>query len=187
VIKTILACISMFTAVAPAVSAAESDTSIRNKDYLYVGLQSSYPVAESRKSFSSGYRHPSLTYMHEYSDRWIMGLGINFKILYRTDTKEDVAIAALSHEIARRIRLSYPTFLDIGNQVMYLLPSEIAAFPLRRSADFRQEIGAGIFAGITHHLADNTVLGIRIGRWRGTGSKKIQCIESTAIIGWTLN
>ena len=186
-IKVILTFTFFLVSWVPLIRASESPPTPGNRDYLFFGLQSSIPVGESTRFFSSGYRHPSIAYMHVFNDEWLMGLGINFKILYRADTKEDIAIASLSHEIARRVRLSYPTFIDIGSQIMYLLPAEVAAFPLRRSADFHQEIGAGLFSEITHQVSTNSLIGLRIGRWRGTGSKQLQCLESTAIVGWTLD
>lgn len=177
----------IFLAFGSKCLATSLNTGSSNNDYIFLGLQGNFPVAESTGKFSSGYRHPSLAYMHDFANQWIMGLGLNFKILYRTDTKKDIAIAALNHEIAKRIRLSYPTYLDIGAQTMFLLPSETAKLPLQKTSEFGPEIGAGIYAQVIHHFSGPLAMGVRVGRWRGTGTKQIQCLETAAILGWMID
>ena len=160
---------------------ADMDTS---GDSYGLGLARNYPQSLSRGELESGYYHPSFHFYHQMQDNWVMELAIQFRILYRSSDKDDLALWSLSHFTSKRFRLSYPLFFEAGVAVSYLLPAEKAMIPLRRHGDFEAEVGTGLQIGLLYKASRNTFNAIRIERWRGTATQTFHGLQTSLVWGF---
>lgn len=158
-----------------------------SRTYLSLELGRNYPLSFSQNQFEAGPLHPILGYRFALDSSWIMGIGTQFKILSkkaRVDSRE-IALWTIYHEAMFTVRLDHPNYLLIGPKLLYLLPAKVATVPLQRDDNFAVEIGAGISVGLAH-LADPWLFTLRVDRWRGTTTTRLQGLEIALGVSFSL-
>ena len=156
--------------------------------YLSLELGRNYPLAFSQNSFDTGPEHPLIGYRYTLDESWLMGIGLQFKIMSRRDKSEsrELALWTIIHESLFSIRLDHPIYLLVGPKILYLLPAKTATIPLDRDNKFPVEIGAGLSASFAY-VSDSWMLTLRADRWRGTSTSKLQGLELAFGISFALS
>jgi hypothetical protein len=158
-----------------------------SSDYLALGIARNFPADLSKETFERGYLHPVLSYHHVSSDRWMNGIGVQFKMLRYKDDKRNLAILTISQESLIIVRLHHPSYLLLGSKLFYLYPAQRSSLPLQSDPKLGLEIGIGLSAGFLYTFAEKWTLSFYVDRWRGTKTRKIQGLETGARILYHLN
>lgn len=177
-------------AVAPAVGFAQepaaptppappvADVNPFARTYLSLELARNYPLAFSQNRFEPGPLHPVFGYRYDLDEHWLMGIGAQFKIMTRRDRTQsrEIALWTIYHETLYAIRLEHPSYLLVGPKLIYLLPAKVAMLPLQRDDSYVIEIGAGLSVALARVVGD-WMLTLRVDRWRGTTTTRLQGLE----------
>lgn len=149
--------------------------------YLSLEIARNDPVSFSQNRFKSGFYGLVAGYRHNIDADWLASVSASFKSFKRKpdpQAKSDqLALLTLSHTIFHAVRLNHPTYLLFGPQLLYLLPTRGAEFPVPREDAYDTEIGVGLSFLLAHILDDQNLLTLRLDRWRGTKTMLFHGLE----------
>lgn len=164
--------------------------SLSNHQYLSAQIARNFIVASGTKNFSSGYAHPLIGYHYISPDLWSMSISGQFKIVYQKQTEEeerqevepktieeDVALFTVTHSISKLIPLYVDHFMFLGPSLLYFYPSRLATIPTVPGSGLQPDLGVSLQLGYLFRIEKNSLLMLKIDRWRGTASTKLQGIE----------
>jgi hypothetical protein len=170
---------------------ALGETNPYQRTYAGFGLARNYPVSFSEDKLQPGYASPLATYLYDLDEDWILGISAQFKILHHAlpnkDKSDTLGLLNVSHETLYSIRLSHPMYLLTGLKLLYLLPTTNARLPIRRSDDFRSEVGLAATAALARVIDPNVLLIAYLDRWRGTATMKLHAIEAGVLIAFAIH
>jgi hypothetical protein len=147
-------------------------------NYLLTEIQSNQPASFTQNEFSGGAPFAALSYRHTMSEKWMMGVGLTFKLLRSRELGADsLAIWTIHHEALRVIRVYHPTYFMVGTRILYMVPAQNHTLPLKRNEDFETEIGGAATASLVHVLNSKNAISLRVDRWRGTRTQIFHGIE----------
>jgi hypothetical protein len=161
--------------------------------YVHFEVARNYPVSRSQEQLEAGGYHPAFTYLHSLggTGRWLLGLGGHYKLLNKREhdaaESDQVALFTLTHETLFAIRLYHPTYLLTGPKLQYFFPSKLAKLPMQRDPEYETEVGVGLSVMIAQVLADRSFLTVRLDRWRGTRTTRLQGIEASVGFAYELD
>lgn len=160
------------------------------KTYVTLGLARNFPISFSEDPLDPGHFGPIVGYLYDLDGDWIMGVSGQFKVLRREargkDGSDTLAIWTVTHSTFYSVRLDHPLYFLGGLKIQYLLPATRAGAPVRRSEDYRSEIGVAASASLVR-IVDKRFIGFAwIDRWRGTGSMRLHGIEAGFGLGVSL-
>ncbi len=162
------------------------------KSYLSLELARNAPMSVTQNHFGPGPVHPVLGFRHNLDAHWMMGVGGQFKLLSRNREERtptgsrQLAIWGLYHESLYVLRLDHPTYLMFGPKLLYFVPARTGRLPLSRDPLYQTEIGVALSVAFIHILDDNHLLSLRVDRWRGTGTTRLQGVEVAAGLSFAL-
>lgn len=152
------------------------------RTYVGFGLARNYPVSFSENTLQPGRASPTISYLYNLDAHWILGVSAQFKVFQRTPPNNDdsdlLGFLNVSHQTLYSIRLSHPMYLLTGPKILYLLPTTNARLPIRRSEDYRTEVGIAASAAIVRVIDQNFMAMLYFDRWRGTASMKLHALEA---------
>jgi len=184
ILRAILLGVS-FLALAPVIfasSAADEPNPFR-KTYLHFGLASNTPEGRTQSNLSPGRLQPAFAYLHNIDTHWIMGLGGGLKTFERPNRlplppSRTLAIWTLRHSTSYVVRLSHPSYLLFGPQLLYLLPTTTGKPPPQRDHWYEAEVGVGLSVELIRGMSDRWFLSLRAERWRGTNTSRLAGFET---------
>ncbi len=152
------------------------------RTYVGFGLARNYPVSHSEDDLQPGRASPMISYLYDLDEDWILGVSAQFKVFHRAtpnaDGSDTLGLLNVSHQTLYSIRLSHPMYLLTGPKILYLLPATNARLPVRRSDDYRTEVGIALSAALVRVIDPNFMALVYIDRWRGTGTMKLHAVET---------
>ena len=161
---------------------AIGETNPYQRTYVGFGLARNYPVSFSEDDLQPGRASPTISYLYDLDASWILGVSAQFKIFHRStpnrDDSDTLGLLNITHETLYSIRLSHPMYLLTGPKILYLLPTTNARLPIRRSQDYRTEVGIGLSAAVMRVIDQNFMALVYIDRWRGTGTMQLHALET---------
>lgn len=161
-------------------------------DYIFLEIGRNYPQAFSTTSLRTGGYHPILGYRFNLGGEWLMGVGGQFKTFRRYENpgtvleNKNFALWTLYHEGLYVLRLDHPTYMLLGPKFLYLLPAKAAVLPLEKDDSYAVEIGGAFSVSLIRILSNRSFLSLRVDRWRGTKTMKLQGLEFSLGYGWPL-
>lgn len=161
-------------------------------DYIFLEIGRNDPQAFTMGQFKAGGYHPMVGYRFNLAGEWLMGVGGQFKNFQRrelpgvTIDNRNLALWTLYHEGLYVVRLDHPTYFLIGPKFLYLLPAKAASLPLVKDDSYNVEIGGALSASLVRILENRSFLSLRVDRWRGTKTMKLQGLEFSLGYGWPL-
>ncbi|MBP9706253.1 MAG: hypothetical protein KBD78_01315 [Oligoflexales bacterium] len=154
------------------------ETPLLFKDtYFAVTASKTMPLASGSSELSTSKSHWHLGYRYIFHPKWLLGVGGGFKLMKQKGIDRELPIFNLYQEINYMTRLFYPHFIYLGTKLLYLLPVQKAMIPMKKSLDYKQEVGVSIGLGYLYKLGENSFFDLRIDRWRGTATMKLHAAE----------
>lgn len=173
---------SAFGDSVPRPSAARGPTNPYQRTYISFGLARNYPVSFSEDDLQPGRASPTIGYLYNLNESWVLGVSGQFKIFHRPRPQRDdgdtLALLNVTHQTLYSIRLSHPMYLLAGPKILYLVPATKPRLPIGRSEDYRSESGVGLSAQLVRVIDQNFLALVYIDRWRGTGTQRLHAIET---------
>ena len=156
-------------------------------NYITFGLARNFPMGLTQRRLTAGQWHPLVGFRHTVRPNWAMSLRAQFRLLNHKDSQiwngteksGELPIVSLTHESTYIWRLYHPTYLELGFQIIYLAPTQSAKLPVRRDSVIPTEIGTGATIGVSQIIQSNTLVFMRLVRWRGTKTSKLQGLETS--------
>ena len=158
--------------------------SARERDEVWVGVEKNHPAASSCNDFASSKMGFLLGYYHPIIEDWSASVAVQFKNFREKQLEEDFSFLTASQGIYYNLRLAYPTYLQVGGKLLYLLPVTKASLPVERKREYANEIGASIVVGLRHPFSDRMSVGVYLERWRGTKTMMFHGIETLLVFGY---
>ena len=151
------------------------------KNYLEINYGKNFPISYGQTFFRPGLPHFSLGLQYVLDSKWILGIGLEFKRFELTEdyqvTENDMALLTLGLETLRMIPVHHPLYLVLGYKLLTINPAKKAAIPIQKEDQFEVEVGISIGAGLAVLLKDQSFLMLKIDRWRGTKTQRLQGID----------
>lgn len=148
--------------------------------YFVFDLTKNDPTIHTQEQLEGRHATYYFGYRNQVASSWMMGLGFNYKSFSYREDKTELSFLSIQHEAYYLIRLYHPTFLMIGPNLLFLLPTQRSHLPVLKEPDFESEIGAGFSLTLATLIQDKYLFSIRIGRWRGTRTNKFHALETAA-------
>jgi hypothetical protein len=196
IVSTLLGLVMVPSSQAQESSAAASmdafDQAINpfRKTYLTVEITRNFPAGYTERTMVPGTAEPAFTYIHDLDRHWLMGLGVQFKVLAQRDqddlprASQWLALLTLSHEVLYALRLSHPIYFLAGPKLLYMVPAKSGKLPLQRDTNYEMEIGAALTTQFAYLIDDRHMLSLRLDRWRGTKTQRLNGTEVALGVSW---
>lgn len=157
---------------------SNQETSVVFKDTFFaISATKTMPLFSGSSELSTTKSHWHLGYRYIFHPQWLLGVGGGFKLMKQKYIERELPIFNLYQEINYMTRLFYPHFIYFGTKLLYLLPVQKAMVPMKKSLDYKQEVGVSIGVGYLYKLGESSFFDIRIDRWRGTATMKLHAAE----------
>jgi len=171
------------SSLAPAVQRRHDDP--YQRWYISASVARNFPEAYGDQFLVTDKANPILSYWYNLDGDWMIGFFGQFKMFKSGRLKgEPLPIWTIGHDIQRSIRIWHPLHFLVGGKLLYLMPTQEAKLPLRRSEEQPSEIGIAISGNFALVLFDRWLVTAGVNRWRGTGTQRLQGSEIQVGLAW---
>lgn len=156
------------------------------ENQFHIGLSSNFPIDKTYDNYENGTLTLQLEYSSFLPENWMLGFGGGFQSLKNRETGKSLAIAKIYQRSRKLYRIYHPLYFGVGFELSYLFPASSQELIPELEAGFSTEFGAGFTNALIFRLSDSSMLTLNINVWRGTGSRKIQAVETGIMFGKAL-